>query len=35
VMDKPERWIRLSSINSKYDMNNNKIRWLFILWIYI
>jgi hypothetical protein len=26
VMDKPERWIRLSSINSKYDMNNNKIR---------
>lgn len=25
IMDQPERWIKLSSINSKYDMNNNKI----------
>lgn len=25
IMDKPERWIRLSSIQSKYDMDNNKI----------
>lgn len=25
IMDQPERWIKLSSINSKYDMNDNKI----------